>query len=365
MGKLLGIREVVGTGLTRDVQGVGFYEHAGTVEKQYAPYDIRRVSFGAAPASSSYDLNEPGRVAEIKRVLVALAQRASDPLQNPDDTQVEDTWAYIDRDSNGDLVPPQYADAWDGPTADAFVLAVSRYRDLVGDNSAVFAKSELVADDFGNLDMVGGPQPTVMGLEMLALAAKKYLGGSPQLNSYLSWRGGDLGGMLDSPPEAPTIKSRRFGVPWNTRGWTFALKNGQTAQDNPQLLTALLEIEQQLVQDWMAAQVAKDEAQRSAVAQNLVYGRASRDSIVRQLNVGAPAPACPSGQVFSKSQSMCVARCREGQTYDSVTGQCVVTLPPVDIVVEKEKAAKMSRNVILALIGAAALGVYVYTEKKR
>jgi hypothetical protein len=327
VAKILGYREQLGLP-SRDVQGVGFYEAAGMVEREFSPYDL-----GAFGAVEPYDLSAPGRVSEIKKVLTALARHRSDSLQTPaPNTQKEDLWRYID-------TSPQFLDAWDGPTADAFAVAVSRYRGLLDSTMPKHRQTPLVQlpkfkDVHGNDVIIGGPQPTVAGLETIAQAAHHVLKGAVQLGSYVQWRGGSLDctilGPTCEPPDALVTPTRRKGRDWSPRGWTVAWRNGPAAQQYPNLVPMLDAIDVQLEAQWAQAVHDENENQRESRAQAITEYRQQRHDVVKQLNKGAPLPECADPtQIYDKSKGACVARCHPGQKWDVQQQVCVVELPAV------------------------------------
>jgi hypothetical protein len=231
VAKILGVREQLGLP-SRDVQGVGYYEAAGTVEREFSPYDLQAV--GAFGAVEPYDLSAPGRVSEIKKALIALAQHRSDGLQTPaPNTQKEDLWRHID-------TSPEFIDAWDGPTADA----------MPKERRVPLAQLPKFKDVHGNDVIIGGPQPTVAGLEALTQAVHRILKDAVQLGSYNQWRGGSLDceflGPDCEPPDAFVTPTRRKGRDWNPRGWTVAWRNGPAAQQYPNMVPLLDAIDVQL-----------------------------------------------------------------------------------------------------------------------
>lgn len=338
MAKLLGIREVVGaTGLlTRDVQGFGlpaFMRRAQNVSLMNYERDNR--SLGQEPSKLPYDLNVPGRVAEIKRVLIALGHQASDIIAHPADPQIEDTFKHID-------VSPEYLDAWDGPTADAFALTVGRHKHRFPALMPLFHRTpmiqlQVIIDKNGRETLVGGPQPTVAGLEALAQAAHEVLKDSIQLDQYLAWRGGVLdciSGVLSCvPPESTVTQSNKLGRPWNPRGYTVAWVDGPVAQSNPNLLAQLALVDQSLVTSWLFAPQEINETARVARAKALIDSRKERHDIVQQLNVGAAPPACDEGMIWSPSDGQCVDRCRNfpGTKWDPVTNACAIHIAGAEL----------------------------------
>jgi hypothetical protein len=327
VAKILGYREQLGLP-SRDVQGVGFYEAAGTVEREFSPYDL-----GAFGAVDPYDLGVAGRVSEIKKVLIALARHQSDSLQTPaPDTQKEDLWRHID-------TSPDLLDAWDGPTADAYLTAVSRYKHLLDETMPKARQTPLAQlpkfkDVHGNDVIIGGPQPTVAGLEALSQAAHRILKGAVQLGSYNQWRGGSLDctilGPSCEPPDALVTPTRRRGRDWNPRGWTVAWRSGPAAQQYPNLVPMLDAIDVQLEAQWAQAPGDQNEVQREQRAQAIIDYRQQRHDVVKQLNKGATLPKCADpSHVYDTKKGTCVARCHSGQKWDEQLQTCVIQLPEV------------------------------------
>lgn len=294
--------------------GIGNYERAQSGDRRYSPYDS---AFGQL--KTPYDLNEPGAVAEIKVVLRELAKLRSDPL-GPDPI-TEDTWQFID-------MSREHIDAWDGPTADEFLLAISRRR-ATAPSDAPFATASPV-ESKGRFEIIGGPQPTVAGLELMAQASHKLLKDSVQLDNYLAWRGGTLDDWFGGPPETLVIPTGKFGRRWNPRGWTFAWRDGDVAKNSPVLITQLDMIEDSIKHSWNYAQQMTTEADRAARANILRDLRQQRHDLVLVLNRGAPPPECNTGLVWSLSKSACVDRC-PGQKWDAVRGVCVSMVTPTEL----------------------------------
>jgi len=345
MAKILGIREVVGTGLSRSVQG---YTTSAPQEGQYA-----LVPMGDE-AQRVYDLNQPGRVKEIKDVLYHLSKLKSDSLQTPaEELQTEDTWKHMRRSG-------QHADAWDGATADAFVLAIGRYKDLAGYLLSPPPMSQLLIEfQGGKTGVIGGPQPTIAGMEMLAQAARQLLGGAPQLSQYVQWRGGDLSSLLDLPPDAKVFPVLKAGPIYDARGWTLAWRDGPVAQANPQLVDELDLVEDSIQANWRMAQDEPDEKGREERASSLISNRATRDQIVREMNKGAPPRDCNNINLkWSWEQNKCIPRCPEGM--EVVPGQdgCAVVLPELDISMRKPLTAGQK----VAVVGGVAVGAYFLVD---
>jgi hypothetical protein len=281
-----------------------------------------------------YDLSVPGRVTEIKHLLIALGNQNSDFNYNPSDPQTEDTFKYID-------LSPDYADSWDGPTADAFALTVGRHVNRFPALMPAERRQPLVQlpkfkDTSGADVVVGGPQPTVAGLELLAQASKDVLKGASQLQQYLAWRGGVLdclgAGWLHgecTPPDQLVVPTTRQGKAWDPRGLTVAWRTGPAAQDNPELLSQLNMLDQSLETSWLLAPYEQTEAARKARADAIVSARGQRDQIARQLNKGATSPSCedPASE-WSPISGKCEPRCALPRRWDPEAGACVVDVAP-------------------------------------
>lgn len=344
MGKIIGIR---------DVQGVGFYEAAGTVERQFSPYD----GIGQ-DTHQPYDLSVPGRVAEIKRVLKALGQHYSDPNRNPADPQLEATFRHMDQS-------PEFADAWDGPTADAFALTVGRHRGrfpVTAPSTSPLIQLNRFSNELGQDVIIGGPQPTVPGLEALALAAHEVLKDSVQLDQYLAWRGGSLecaSLQRCTAPDQVVTPTTFKGRDWDPRGWTVAWVNGPAAKANPALLDQLSLVDKALDFTWQQAPAQTSEAGRKEVADKLAQLRLNRHEIVKQLNAGAPAPTCDDpSKVYDRDRGTCVPRCDSGKRWDPSGGVCVIDLPPVEVPVGSISTAQAAGVAALLIGGMALLAKY-------
>lgn len=260
--------------------------------------------------SQPYDLNQPGAVAEIKRTLVALAVKGSDPLTSKDPI-IEDIWQNINID-------PDYIDAWDGPTSDEFVLALSRYRNGSEYNWGGDEQSppftQLYVSPYGFI--IGGPQPAAHGLEILAGAAYHILGDVSTMATYMAWRDGHLPPPSNiSGPDAntPVKMSERRGPNWNPLGYT-QLWDGAAAN----LKAEVEKWDKALVECWGGVINAKSEQERSAYSSCFKTARMMRHDAVKEANKGAPVPECTPGWVWDNQSSTC----------EPVK---VVTLPPVVI----------------------------------
>ena len=318
---------------------------------QEGDYDLLPVGQDKIPI---YDLNQPGRVKEIKDVLFELAKKKSDSLQTiSEDLQTEDSWKHMRRTG-------KHADAWDGPTADAYVLAIGRYKDMAGYLLEPPPFSQLLVEfQGGKTGVIGGPQPTIAGLEMLAQASRQVLGGTPQLSQYVEWRGGDLSSLFDIPPDAKVFPALQAGPIYDKRGWTLAWRDGPVAQNNPQLIDELEIVEGSLEANWRMAQLEPDEKGRQERANSIRGNRSTRDSIVRQLNKGAPPKDCADINLeWSWEQGQCVPRCPEGM--EVIPGQdgCAVVMPTLDITVSKP----LSMGSKVAIVGGTAVGAYFLVD---
>lgn len=330
------------------IVGYGFYEAAGIVEREYTPY---------TSSVQPYDLNVPGRVAEIKRVLQALGDYASDPNRNPSNTQTEDTHRYID-------TSPTHIDSWDGPTADAFALTVGRHRDRFPGLMTPGQKSGPLIQvvkhrtkENGDLVVVGGPQPTVLGLELIAQAAHEVLHDSLQLDQYLAWRGGTLDCFsLDKgsciPPDSSVVSSYALGKPYDPRGWTIADEKGEVAQVYPDLVIQLHDVQSRMEKLWSEAPFKETESARKRVADEIVDLRGERDALVRKLNQRSDDPGCPApSQKYDRKTGKCVSRCSELEVWDPVLSAC--TMPPVTVPVDESNLDIVQAGTVLVGVGLA------------
>ena len=189
-------------------------------------------------------------------------------------------------------------------------------------------------DVHGNDVIIGGPQPTVAGLEAIAQAAHRVLKDAVQLGSYIQWRGGSLDctllGASCEPPDALVAPTRHKGRDWDPRGWTVAWRNGPTAQQYPNTVALLDAIDVQLEAQWAQAVGDQNENQRETRAQAITNYRQQRHDIVKELNKGAPLPDCADpAQIYDRTKGTCVPRCRPTQTWDAQQQVCVIQLPEV------------------------------------
>lgn len=341
MPKLLGIREVVGTGLSRDVQGYGApsfiqraqdvslmgsmnnYEHAGTVERAYAPYD-----FGAV--KESFDLGRPGVVSEIKRALISLAKDRADKISGKWPVPAtEIAWQRM-----------TVNDEWDAATVDEFTIFLGR----------AFHEFPVTAFSKGPFmrDSPVGPQPLAMGLELIAGSVNKDLGGQPAMPIYMTWRGGD--DILRRPPNllfapdsnAPITPTKKFGA-------AFLQLPEITDAANAEDLAAIAEIDEALRKQWKLLSVTPSEVVRGGLSGTLLSLHTSREFLVRKVRTQLLESAC-----FDKP----------GHTWEPTAAQCIPPkiVPPPAIVPEPKEES----NVALALgVGVvAALGYVLYKSNQ-
>jgi hypothetical protein len=286
------------------------YEAVGAVEQAHSPYD----GLGAA-AKAPFDLNDPEAVAEIKRALVALAERDADPFQGPSDLITETVWKEVDPTSP----------AWDGQTADEFVAAISRY----APNTGVFGPyMQLGGSKYGEHGIVGGPQPTANGLEIIAGAVETKLNGTPRMSKYLAWRGGMFNppSMVSKPPPGsvviPTGDGGRF---WDPASYTPTWPDG-----DPEAVASAAAADAALIECWRGLEKAKSEAARmSWLLACARMGRAVHHAHTLRANVGAPDPKCPPQMKYNRTQGTCTR----------LPG--IIDLPPTEITLESCVSAYM------------------------
>lgn len=290
---------------------------ASMLEQNYVRPDRheRGIALGE-PTEKPFDLNDPEVMAELKRALVALAQYEVDPFRNADPA-TEMVWKQI-------VLEGPYADAWDGASADEYITAISRYASepyfkIVG------PYFQLGGSRFGRYGIVGGPQPTAAGLEVIAGAVNEKLGGTPKMERYLAWRGGMFAppSQTSGPPAtAVVIPSHKHGPFWQVNGYTPIYPEG-----DPTWVAAGAEIDDSLVNCWQ--QLADlpwnaPEATRALLLEDCIATeRASHDQAARQANKTAPTPTCPPGQIWDSSAS----RCRDGGVIDLPEDTVVLDVP--------------------------------------
>lgn len=301
MPKLLGIRS-----LAADTP----YERCGALEREFDPrVRVERGSIRPALGDTSqpFDLGAPGVVREIKRALVALARADADPLRNPNDPVLETRWRDVAEELSGDPrkgpLGHSVADAWTGATADEFVAAIGRYRGLASGLSGPFF--QLGGSEFGTYGIVGGPQPTAHGLEIIAGAVQERLGGFPQIQTYMAWRDGSFAPpSVASAPAAntPVLPTPAHGPAWSEDGYTVAFPGG-----DPQLIAAVKNFDEELVDCWASLAQAQTEAERYEILQQCILPlRSERHLATLKLNVDAPEPPCPAGQEYRADLARCV-----------------------------------------------------------
>lgn len=259
------------------------------------------------PSDTPFDLNDAEVIAEIKAALIALARYETDPFRSGADPATEQVWKQI-------VTEGPLASAWDGPTSDEFVAAISRYA-----TEPVFAIAgpffQLGGSSFGRYGIVGGPQPTAAGLEVLAGAVNEKLGGEPAMKKYLAWRGGVFAppSQTSGPPAtAVVIPNRRHGVAWRLDGYTPVYPEG-----DPTWVGHANTIDQHLVECWQqlaALPATAPEATRTLLLQDcILQQRSAHDAAAREANKSAPTPSCPAGQIYDRYDG----RCREPGTLET------------------------------------------------
>jgi hypothetical protein len=111
-----------------------------------------------------------------------------------------------------------------------------------------------------------------------------------------------------------------------------AWRNGPAAKANPELIEALDVIDGGLKKGWIALQNAKNETQRTSIADSILSARYGRNKLVHIINAGAPIPACKEAFVWNKQKGRCVEQCPGDATvYSPETKTCIVAAPPVHI----------------------------------
>ena len=272
-------------------------------------------------------------VLEIKKALIALATRGSDPTQSSDPIK-EDAWKNI-------ITLGDFTDAWDGPTADEFMLAMSRFKGYIdGPHFQSFAPPPD--------GIVGGPQPLAKGLEALAGAVENVLNGTPVMTQYLAWRNGTLDppSLLSGPSASDPVLFCRFREqPWNLLGYT-PIWDGAPDYMKAQATS----VDEQLITAWGRMYAAEDEFMRSAVYSEVKLLRSMHDGIARAANVGA------------------VPQCAEGWEFNRVTGSCekkpvVITLPPTIIEIEDESFVSKAAVPVAAIMVLGAVGAFMWWSK--
>jgi hypothetical protein len=301
------------------------------MQPNYSPY----ISLPMGALDVPYDLNAPGVVLEIKKALIALATRGSDPTRTSDPIQ-EDAWKNI-------VTVGDFTDAWDGPTADEFAMMISRYRGYI---SGPYIQSYAPPP----VGIVGGPQPLARGLEALAGALENVLGSVPAMTKYLTWRDGrfDPPSTVSGPSESDPVTFCKFqGQSWNALGYTPIWGSA------PEYLKVQAsDVDAQLFRAWARILEANDEFTRSAIYNEIKLLRTMHDGIARAANVGAPIPECGTGW-----------------EWDAVAGSCskkpvVITLPPTIIDVSEEESLLSKAAVpVAAIMVLGAVGAIVWWSK--
>lgn len=263
-------------------QSSSLFGMPGAMERGYAPY---KRAFG--DDAKPYDLNAPGAVAEVKAALRALGQAGSATLDNPAPI-IETAWKAI-----GD------SDVWDFPTALEFVLFVSRTKSKHYTETPYTQQPTYPAL----------PQPSVMGLELLAGEVNDRLKGVPSLKLYEAWRGG--------PSRPPTMLNRP--TPNTPVTPTFAIDPSTMAPQDapPDKLAIVAAADKELATAFAAAYSATNEIDRDAAARNAVGSMKARSAAML-----AASQASPTQQEHAKQ---CAS---DGGTYQFERQRCVMPRPP-------------------------------------
>lgn len=333
--------------------------------------EISAFASGLGQASSQpYDLNVPEHVIELKLALFELAKRDADSFRNPDDPIKERRYKDM-------ILDGRYAASWDGATADEFVMAISRYQ---GDSSLSGPFMQIGGSRFG-AGIVGGPQPTAQGLEVIAGAVEQRLGGTPKMSNYLGWRGGAIPppSSISGPDENAVVTPvRRHGPFWDKDGYTPVADDGVA-----EWVGIASQVDQSLVQCWQQLMEAPTEEIRSLVLSDcLLPQREAHHTAALQANANQPDPDCGEGYFYDRANAECRKRTD-------------IILPPTDIEISKAEARRiciegqmqdhgLSRSeaericpyapkgspfwqnmgLALAVGGAAGLGIWYLTKKK-
>lgn len=352
---------------------MGDYEQPGKLEHAYTPYSADNGHWALGqPGTTPYNLNLPENVLELKTALYELAKRDSDPFRNPDDPILETRWKDM-------ILDGRYGSSWDGASADEFVMAISRYAPGSGLTGPYM---QIAGSRFGK-GILGGPQPTAKGLEVIAGAVHQRLGGLPPMTSYLKWRGdtafappSDWSGPGD---DAVVLPINRMGPVWDPAGYTPVADDGV-----PDWVGYAAQIDESLISCWqqLAGLTVTEDQRRLALQDCVLTMRQAHHQAALRANANQPDPECPQGLVYDRSKGEC-----------GLPG--TVTLPEVDIVTSKAEVRAqciedymtegMTRSeaekicphgesrwssvsgvaMPVAVGAAAALGLWYFTKKRR
>jgi hypothetical protein len=276
----------------------------------YSTYGVQPfvyAGFGADPLSPAalsapYDLNQPGRVQEIKRALRAIGQSDNGP---------ETLWRVLSDD-----------DLWDDAAQDEYVTFLSRWANklpcfpgplvflttaahptftglLLLDAAYRYATSNLISQ---GVSLVQGCSTGVPSSSMMA-----------QLEQYLT--GGPAG--------TPAVVLNRPGI-----------ENVQVqASDNvtphpippsdvdPALYTTWIDANGSVKQIWTSLSNAVTEEARMQALKAISDARTRRDGVAASIIAKAP-PRTGSTTVEN------VGTCPDGQTWDQKTGRCITPILP-------------------------------------
>lgn len=272
-------------------QGLSNYEQADAAVRSNQPYDR-----GLGQPETPFNLDDPQAVIELKQALVALAKHGSDPLKNPDPI-TEEAFKRI-------IVDGPYASAWEGAAADELVAALSRYAPMSGIDGPYI---QLGGSSLGKYGIVGGPQPTAQGLEVIAGAVQTELGGSPRMQRYLTWRDGAFeppSNVSGPPAEAQVTSITRHGPFWDPLGYTPVYEQGE-----PSWVDVVTQLDESLITCWqqlLQLEGATEEQRRLAIEECILPTRRSRHEATLKANQGAPLPSCPAGQIYDAAVNACV-----------------------------------------------------------
>lgn len=299
-----------------------------------APYD----ALGADDEVTPFVLS-PQVVRELKRALRALGEYEADAARSGDDPATELLYKQIN--------PEESYPYWDPVTADAFALAMSRYKDRWVDGPWVRTTPV-------------GFQPTARGLEVIAGAVRELLGGVPALSTYEAWRGGMFAppSMLSAPAaDAPVVPTFDYGP-------SFRYPPPVVLEQHPQLAAALAGVEAGLKQSWLSSLDATDEATRQWWSHMFTKQRLARDILVDQ---AIDLAEVRTGEDPPDSDAQAIAACHDmGGSWDAPSRSCkpsgAVSPPGSSAVASSGGGLPLWQMAVAA--GLAVGGVYAYHRYK-
>lgn len=257
----------------------------------YSPYEGVGALGQAAPPGTAY-MGAHEDVLEVKHVLHRLGQQAR--TRGATETRYREI-----------LLEGPYASAWEGAAADELVMALSRHTLGSGVTGPYWG---LTGSKFG-AGIVGGPQATRAGLDVLRKAAEATGSAMPR---YAAWRDG--GGT--------TIAAiTKHGPFWDEKGYTPVASDGV-----PEYVAAADQVDQSLIDCWNQLFATQNEAARQLLLDECVLPmRLAHHQAALEANKHQPDPDCGPNHVYDRA----TGTCRLG-------GQ--VTLPEQQIELDKQKA---------------------------